>query len=360
MTTDIWTEQLTRGASQLTSSAIRELLKVTEQPAIISFAGGLPAPECFPVEELAVATQRALAEYPAAALQYGPTEGYTPLRLLLTERMASLGVRVPMEQVLITSGSQQALDILGKLFLDRSALAAVEKPTYLGALQAWRPYGPRFAALPMDEEGLLIEEVARWLKSGVKPSFLYIVSSFQNPTGITLSPRRRQALLEIAASYRLPIIEDDPYGELYYSGTRPTLLAALDMELHGELRHVVYLGTFSKVLAPGLRVGWVATPAPLVTRIVQAKQGLDLHTGSLAQVTIYEACRDGRIDRRLPPIRALYHTRRDAMLSVLSEAMPPCVTWTHPAGGMFIWMNLPDQFNATDLLSAVGLLNSIF
>ena len=352
MTDDIWTEQLTTGARQITSSAIRDLLKVTEQPSVISFAGGLPAPECFPVEELTAAAERALVEHPILALQYGPTEGYRPLRELLLQRMAALDVRTALEQVLITSGSQQALDILGKLLLDRDATVAVEEPTYLGALQAWRPYNPRFATLRMDQEGLVVEELERLLESGVRPHFLYVVSSFQNPTGITLSVPRRQRLLEVAARYRLPIVEDDPYGELYYSGERAPLLAAMDIDMHGELRHVVYLSTFSKLLAPGLRVGWLAAPAPLVTRIVQAKQGLDLHSGSLAQVTIYEACRDGFLDRHMPAVRDLYHARRDAMLDALDQHMPDGVSWTRPEGGMFIWMSLPPEIDATQLLQA--------
>lgn len=348
----LWTTQLSRGAKDITSSAIRDLLKVTEQPEVISFAGGLPAPECFPVEELAAATERLLVEKPVGALQYGPTEGYRPLREWLTRHLAAMDVTVPLEQVLVTSGSQQALDLLGKLLIDPGALVAVEEPTYLGALQAWQSYQPRYVTLPMDDKGLIVSALADRLAQGVRPRFLYLVSSFQNPTGVTLAAERRHQLLELAAAYQLPIVEDDPYGELYYDGQRPSPLAALDVQLHGALRHVVYLSTFSKLLAPGLRVGWVAAPEELVSKIVHAKQGIDLHTGSLSQAVAFEVCRDGLLARHVPFIRQTYHARRDAMLAALDESMPTDVTWTRPAGGMFLWLTLPAHIDTVTLLQA--------
>jgi len=347
---NLWTDRFSTGIQQSTSSAIRDLLKVTEQPEMISFAGGLPAPECFPTEELTAAAERVLVERPVVALQYGPTEGYKPLREFLTSHVARLGISVPVEQLLITSGSQQALDLLGKLMIDPGALVAVEEPTYMGALQAWRPYQPRFATLPMDEEGLVVDALERLLQGGERPRFLYLVSSFQNPTGVTLSPERRHRLLEVATEYHLPIVEDDPYGELYYNSARPQPLAALDVELSGALRHIAYLSTFSKLLAPGLRVGWVAAPEELVSKLVQAKQGLDLHTGSLTQAMAYEACRDGLLDRHVPTIRSTYHTRRDTMLEALELHMPKDVKWTRPKGGMFIWLTLPTHIDTTLLL----------
>lgn len=358
--TSSWSTRLSQAANNMTSSAIRDLLKVTERPEIISFAGGLPAPECFPTEELTAAAERVLVERPLAALQYGPTEGYTPLRAFIAEHMADLDVHVPAEQVLISSGSQQALDLLGKLFIDPGSLVAVEEPTYLGALQAFRPYSPRFAALPMDEEGLRADALERLLQSGERPRFLYVVSCFQNPTGVTISPARKEALLKLAAAYDLPIIEDDPYGELYYEGERPPLMAALDLKLHGELRHVVYLSTFSKLLAPGLRVGWVVAPTPLLGKIVEAKQGMDLHSGSLAQATAYEVCRDGLLKRHVPTIRATYHARRDAMLTALERFMPEGVHWTHPNGGMFIWLTVPEHIDTADLLAVAADQQVVF
>jgi 2-aminoadipate transaminase len=346
----VWSQQLSSGARKITSSAIRDLLKVTEQADIISFAGGLPAPECFPTEELHAAAERVLIEQPQQALQYGPTEGLQPLRGFVAERMAQMGLHVPLEQVVVTSGSQQALDLLGKLFIDPGATVIVEQPTYMGALQAWQPYQPSYITIPLDEEGLDIQALAQVLEQGARPRFLYIVSCFQNPTGITLSPARRLALIQLAAQYNLPIVEDDPYGELYYAGERPPTLAALDCAIHGELRHVLYLSTFSKLLAPGLRVGWMAAPEEIVRKFVHAKQGTDLHSSSLSQAIAYEACKDGLLDRHIPTIRAIYHARRDAMLEALEASMPKTVRWTHPAGGMFIWLTLPVGVNTTNVL----------
>jgi 2-aminoadipate transaminase len=204
----------------------------------------------------------------------------------------------------------------------------------------------------MDDDGLDISALEQLLKSGVHPRFLYLVSCFQNPTGITPSPERKRALLDVAARHALPIVEDDPYGELFYEGARPPILAAMDAEMHGELRHVVYLSTFSKLLAPGLRVGWAALPKELVSKFAEVKQGLDLHTGSLSQAVAYEACRDGLLDRHVPTIRATYHTRRDAMLASLDKLMPKEVSWTLPRGGMFVWLRLPPHVDSATLLQA--------
>lgn len=346
----IWTQQLSAGAKNMTSSAIRDLLKVTEQPDVISFAGGLPSPDCFPTEEITAAAERVLVEKPLAALQYGPTEGYAPLREFITTIMHGRGLAISSDQILTLNGSQQGLDTVGKLLIDPGAVVAVEQPTYMGALQAFRPYQPRFVSLPMDEDGLIVSALENLLQSGERPRFLYLVSCFQNPTGITPSPERKRALLKLAAQYGLPIVEDDPYGELFYEGTRPPILAAMDVEMHGELRHVLYLSTFSKLLAPGLRVGWAIVPQQLVAKFVQAKQGLDLHTGSVAQAVAYEACRDGLLDRHVPTIRATYHARRDTMLAAIDRFMPKEVISTRPKGGMFLWLTLPKQINATALL----------
>ncbi len=348
----VWSQQFSVGARKITSSAIRDLLEVTEQADMISFAGGLPAPECFPTEEINAASERVLIEQPSSALQYGPTEGLRPLRGFVAERMGRMGLHVPLEQVVVTSGSQQALDLLGKLFIDPGSTVIVEQPTYMGALQAWQPYQPSYITVPMDDEGLDIQALSRILEQGVRPRFLYIVSCFQNPTGITLSPARRLALIQLAAQYQVPIVEDDPYGELYYSGERPPILAALDCAIHGELRHVLYLSTFSKLLAPGLRVGWMAAPQEIVRKFVHAKQGTDLHSSSLSQAIAYEACKDGLLDRHIPTIRAIYHARRDAMLEALEADMPNTVRWTHPDGGMFIWLTLPEGVDATEVLRA--------
>jgi len=348
--TSLWTERFSSGAKNMTSSAIRDLLKVTEQPEVISFAGGLPSPDCFPTEEITAAAERVLVEKPLAALQYGPTEGYAPLREFITTLMRGRGLSIPSDQILTLNGSQQGLDTIAKLLIDPGSPVLVEQPTYMGALQAFRPYQPRFISLPLDDDGLDVSALENLLKSGERPRFLYLVSCFQNPTGITPSIERKRALVKLAAQYRLPIVEDDPYGELYYEGARPPILAAIDAEMHGELRHVVYLSTFSKLLAPGLRVGWVASPKELLGKFVHAKQGLDLHTGSLSQAVAYEVCRDGLLDRHIPTIRATYHARRDAMLQALDTLMPKDVTWTRPNGGLFLWLTLPEQIDADALL----------
>lgn len=346
----IWNDRIAAGSRGIRSSAIRDLLKLTTQPDMISFAGGLPAPELFPAEELSAAGEQAIAEAPLAALQYGPTEGFAPLRELAAGWLGRLGVNVPADQLMVTAGSQQGLDLIGRLLIDPGAPVAVEEPTYLGALQAWQTCQPTYLPLPVDEDGLDVAALEALLAGGARPRFLYIVSSFQNPTGVTLAPERRQRLIALAAQYDLAIVEDDPYGDLVYEGERATPLAALDIAAHGELRHVVYLGTLSKLLAPGLRVGWMAAPRALHDRLVMLKQGLDLHTGSLAQAVAYYACRDGLLDRHTPRLRAVYGERRDAMLAALERSMPAGVRWTRPTGGMFVWLTLPEGQDARELL----------
>lgn len=351
---DPWEANLASTAGVIKGSAIRELLKVTEQPGVISFAGGLPAPACFPAEEIALATERVLATEAARVLQYGPTEGFPPLRAFLVELMQGRGVHVGVDDVLVSSGSQQALDMIAKLMIDQGDVVLVEDPTYVGALQAFRPYQPNFVPVPMDEEGLILEALeaalVRLEREGRKPKFLYTVASFQNPTGVTLSRVRRDALLDLAERFSLPIVEDDPYGELRYSGQPVPTLAALDTARHGQPRHVLYFSTFSKLLAPSLRVGWIVGPQPVLRRLAQIKQGLDLHTGSLAQAIAYETCRDGLLERHIPRIRAIYHERRDAMLAALAHEMPSGVRWTTPEGGMFLWLTVPEQVDVDDLL----------
>lgn len=347
----LWSDRIAAGAAGIRSSAIRDLLKLTAQPEMISFAGGLPAPELFPAEEITAAAERALVEAPLAALQYGPTEGFGPLRELIAGWVGRLGVGAPTDQVLITAGSQQGLDMIGRLLIDPGAPVAVEEPTYLGALQAWQTCQPHYLRLPVDADGLDVDALEALLAGGARPRFLYVVSCFQNPTGVTLAPARRQRLIELAARYHLPIVEDDPYGELYYEGERTTPLAALDIAMHGELRHVVYLGTLSKLLAPGLRVGWIVAPQPLVDRLVMLKQGLDLHTGSTAQAVAYFACRDGLLERHVPRLRAAYGERRDIMLAALAREAPAGATWTRPGGGMFLWLTLPAGADAEALLA---------
>jgi len=353
--TTLWSERVAESARAMRSSAIRDLLKLTEQPEMISFAGGLPAPELFPAEEIAGYLERALAEAPVAALQYGPTEGYGPLRDHLARIMGRLGIVASPARILVTAGSQQGLDLVGRLLVDPGAPVAVEEPTYLGALQAWQTLRPRYLPLPIDDGGLRLDALEALLAAGERPRFLYVVSCFQNPTGVTLAADRRRALVELAARHNLLIVEDDPYGELFYTGERARPLAAIDCELHGEPRHVLYLSTFSKTLAPGLRVGWLTGPRELVERFALLKQGLDLHTGSLAQIAAAYACDDRLLERHVPLLRQQYGVRRTAMLAALEREMPAGVRWTRPEGGLFLWLALPDGLDATVLLErAVG------
>ncbi len=351
----LWESHWATAVNSISSSAIRELLKVTEQPGVISFAGGLPSPSCFPAEELALAAERVLAREAGRVLQYGPTEGFPPLREFLASLMASRNLPIAADQLIITSGSQQGLDIIGKLLIDPGDTVLVENPTYIGALQAFRPYRPSFVTLPIDDQGLRIEgleqALADLVAAGKRPKFLYTVANFQNPTGVTLAAERRLALLDLAERHGLPLVEDDPYGELRYSGEAPPLLAALDIERWGEPRQVLYLSTFSKLLAPALRVGWAVGPRALLHRMVQVKQGLDLHTSSLTQAIAFEACRDGLLARQIPRICRTYHERRDTMLAKLEQVMPSGTRWTRPDGGMFLWVTLPEGLNASQLLA---------
>ncbi len=356
-TTDmLWESRRSAAADATSGSAIRELLKIIEEPDVISFAGGLPAPACFPTEEIAQAAERVLTNQPARVLQYGPTPGYPPLRELCAKIMHGRGAQnIKADDLIITSGSQQALDILGKILLDPGDTVLVEDPTYVGALQAWRPYRPRFYTLPMDDQGLMVDALEAALieleAAGRSPKFLYTVATFQNPTGVTLSAERRVALLDLAERHHLPIIEDDPYGELRYSGEAVSPLAALDSQRHSGPRYVIYMSTFSKLLAPGLRIGWVSAPQRMLKRIEQVKEAVDLHTGSLAQAIAVEACSDGLLDRHIPYIRSIYHERRNMMLNALAATMPITVRWTKPEGGMFLWITMPEWADGTAVLT---------
>ncbi|WP_233234509.1 PLP-dependent aminotransferase family protein [Bordetella sp. LUAb4] len=332
-------------ATQLTSSAIREILKVTERPDIISFAGGLPAPSGFPVDVVRAAFDKVLVSNGRAALQYGPTEGYGPLRSWVANDLNSKGANVAPENILIVSGSQQALDLLGKVLIDKDSKVLVETPSYLGALQSFSLYQPRFVSVDSDEGGLVPEALTEENASGAR--FLYALPNFQNPTGRTLSRQRRQALIARAAALGLPVVEDDPYGELRYAGeAEPSLLS-----LGGEANAlVIRMGSFSKVLAPGLRLGYIAAPRKLIDKLVQAKQATDLHTSTLTQMAVYEIVKDGFLDSHLPTVRELYRQQCNYMLDALQKEFPSSATWTRPEGGMFIWVTLPEGIDTNKLL----------
>ncbi|HNS02835.1 MAG TPA: PLP-dependent aminotransferase family protein [Anaerolineae bacterium] len=339
------------------SSVIRELLKLTEQPDVISFAGGLPAPEMFPVAEFKQAADKVLTEFGARALQYGATEGYLPLRSLIVQQMARYGIQAKEDNVLLTSGSQQALDMIGRLLINPGDKVLTERPTYLGALQAWSAYQARYVTVPVDQDGLRTELLEEALRSG--PKFMYILPNFQNPGGVTLSLERRMKLVQMADHYGIPLVEDDPYGQLRYSGDHLPPLVVLDCdhlesracEAHGYFEgNVIYTSTFSKTLAPGLRLGWIVAPVDVIKRCVQAKQGMDLHTSSFVQMVAYEVAKDGFLEQHVRRIRQVYSHRRDVMLAALERHFPAEVQWTRPDGGLFLWAWLPEGMDAAELL----------
>jgi 2-aminoadipate transaminase len=348
-----WAHRYAQRTKTAKSSIIRELLKLTQRPEVISFAGGLPAPEIFPVERFREACQQVLTTNPSIALQYGPTEGYRPLRELIVAHMARYGIIATVDNILITSGSQQALDLIAKLLINRGDRILVESPTYLGALQAFDLMGAEYVTVPTDDDGLQTSEMERALRSG--PKFMYILPNFQNPGGTTLARPRRDELVLLSDKYGIPIIEDDPYGQLRYEGEHIPPLVVLDrtnlLRDNGYLLgNVIYLSTFSKVLAPGLRLGWIVAPPDVITHLVQLKQSTDLHTSSFTQMVAYEVARDGFMEEHVKLIRKVYKERRDAMLEALHDYFPPEVSWTHPHGGLFLWVTLPPGIDTMKLL----------
>jgi 2-aminoadipate transaminase len=335
------------------SSAIREILKLSSAPGVISFAGGLPAPEVFPVAEFKRACDVVLEEVGPASLQYSPTEGYVPLREMIVRNSRRYGICANVENVQITSGSQQALDLIGRLLINPGDRILVESPTYLGALQAWNACGAEYVTVPSDENGMRTDLLEGALRSG--PKFIYVLPNFQNPGGVTLSLERRLELVEVADRYGVPIIEDDPYGQLRYIGEHIKPVVVLDDEYRqGDGQdycgNVIYLSTFSKLLAPGIRLAWVIADKEVIGKVVQAKQGADLHTSTFNQMVAYEVARDGFLDEHIQVIRKTYGERRDVMLSALEEHFPPGVQWTKPEGGMFLWVILPEGIDAQELL----------
>ncbi|MCA9962187.1 MAG: PLP-dependent aminotransferase family protein [Anaerolineales bacterium] len=359
-----WNQRYAQRTERMGSSAIRELLKLTQREGLISFAGGLPAPELFPVEQFDAASRRVLAEHGSQALQYSTTEGYLPLRQYIVDKMASYGIEADVENVLITSGSQQALDIIGKILINPGDKILTEKPTYLGALQAWRAYQADFVTVPTDDEGLCLDHLEEVLCAG--PKFMYILPNFQNPGGFTLSRKRREALIDIADHYGCPIIEDDPYGELRFEGEHIPPLVVMDAQkLNGNSHsfkrgNVIYLSTFSKTLAPGLRLAWIVAPRDVIQKCVMAKQGMDLHTSSINQMVAYEVAKDGFLKEHVRLIRRVYRERRDIMLAAMAEHFPAGTSWTHPEGGLFLWVRLPEGMDAGLLLEAATAQNVAF
>ena len=333
-----WT--LARRAERLNPSTIREILKITERPGIISLAGGLPSADTFPVQAMREATAAVLRDTPREALQYAASEGFGPLREWVAQELATHGLKAGADQVLITTGSQQGLDLVGKVLIDPGSTVAVESPTYLGALQAFAPYEPEFVAVEGDDDGPLPQalEAARGAR------FLYLLPNYQNPTGRCLPADRRLALVQRAAEIGLPIVEDNPYGDLWFDEPPPPPVCASAGE------GAVYLGSFSKVLAPGLRLGYVVAPRAMFPKLLQAKQASDLHSPSFNQRVVYEVIRNGLLKDHVPTIRERYKAQRDAMAAALREHLPPGCRWQAPVGGMFFWVTLPAHLDATALL----------
>jgi 2-aminoadipate transaminase len=353
---------LARRAARMNPSVIREILKVTERPGIISFAGGLPSAKTFPVAEFEAACAKVLSDDPKGALQYAASEGFGPLREMvaqtLSQQSAASGVpwAVDPAQVLITTGSQQGLDLVAKVLVDAGSKILVESPTYLGAVSAFVPMEPDIVSVDSDEHGVLIDDLRT---KAADARFLYVLPNFQNPTGRSMDEARRAALSATAFELNLPLIEDNPYGDLWFDTPPPAPLSARHPD------NCIYLGSFSKVLAPGLRLGFLVAPKAVYPKLLQAKQAADLHSPGFNQRMIAEVMKGGFLDRHVPTIRALYKAQRDAMLAALTqhfgtipldvEAMPAAqanirLTWNTPAGGMFLWARLPAGMNAQDLL----------
>ena len=338
-------------ARAIQSSAIREILKVTERPEVISFAGGLPAPATFPVAEMNAALDRVLSSRGREALQYSTTEGFAPLREWIAARLSTPEAPVSPDDVLMVSGSQQGLDLLAKALINPGDKVLVETPTYLGALQAFSLFAPKFVSVASDEDGLLPEALDDSMR-GAK--FLYCLPNFQNPTGRLLAEPRRHQLAARARALDLLILEDDPYGALSYDGETPPSIRSLAPE------RTVYMGSFSKVLAPGLRLGYVVAPPALRAKLVQVKQATDLHTATLSQMAVYDVIKDGFLDSHIPTIRALYREQCAAMLAALEHHMPEGVRWNKPRGGMFLWAELPRGMNASAVLARAVEQNVAF
>ncbi|MFH1845424.1 MAG: PLP-dependent aminotransferase family protein [bacterium] len=348
------TIKLARRMQEMQASEIREILKVTQEPDVFSFAGGLPAPELFPVTELRQAAMDVLGDEGWRALQYSTTEGFPELRHWIVERMnrrRGMDVRpvdcsdITVDEILITSGSQQGLDLVGKLLLDEGDQVLCESPTYLGAISAFKVFRPQFVEVPTDDDGMLTDELERRLVQGRRVKCIYTIPDFQNPSGRAWSLQRRREFMELAIYYNVSVIEDSPYAELRFDGESLPSLKSLDGE-----NLVIFLGTFSKILCPGLRLAWLAADPELVKKCVLIKQGTDLHTSSFTQLQVLALLERYDLEAALERIRDVYRERRDLMLQTMDRTFPPSVRYTRPEGGMFLWVELPAGGDARDLL----------
>lgn len=326
------------------ASEIRELLKLTQKPEIISFAGGLPAPESFPIEQFIKISKEVLEKSGEQALQYGPTEGFQPLREAIVERMAKVKVDLKADNILVTSGSQQGLDFAAKLFINPGDVILCESPTYLGAINAFKAYEPKFVEIDMDDYGMDMEQLEKALKENDNVKFIYAIPDFQNPSGKTWTVERRKELVELANKYNVAIIEDNPYGELRFEGEVLPAIKHFDTE-----GRVAFLGTFSKILCPGLRLGWVAAEKEFLEKFILLKQGADLQSSTISQMEVAKFFELYDINDHIQKIIDLYKVRRDLMLKTMEEEFPKEVTFTYPEGGLFTWVVLPEYMNAREL-----------
>ncbi len=337
-------------AMDLKASEIRELLKLTTMPQVISFAGGLPAPELFPTEELKKVDEEVLTKEGKQAVQYGTTEGYLPLREKIAKRMKqAFMVDCSPEEVMITSGSQQGLSLLAQIFLNKEDVVLVESPTYLGAINAFKLCAPQFVEVPTDEKGVIPEELEKILAEyGPRVRMMYVIPEFQNPTGITWPLERRQQFMDLINQYDFPVLEDDPYGELRYDGEKVPSLKSMDTK-----GNIVFLGSFSKIFMPGLRIAWMVANPEIIDKIVKLKQAVDLQSSSFAQrqTSYYIDMYD--LDKHVEKIKALYKRRRDLMCQTMKETFPKEITFTYPEGGLFTWVTLPEGMDAKEIMPKV-------
>lgn len=332
--------------SNIKASEIRELLKLSEQPEIISFAGGFPAPELFPKDKLAEVTSKVLTEQGEIALQYTTTEGYAPLRkIIVEERMAPAGVKCDISNIMLTNGSQQGLEFSAKLFINEGDIIICESPSYLGAINAFKAYNPKFVEIPMDKDGMVIEDLEKALKGHSNVKMIYTIPDFQNPSGITMSLERRKRIAKLAAEYEIPVIEDSPYGELRFDGERLPSIKAFD-----EAGYVVTLGTFSKTFCPGLRLGWIVASPEILKKYVLIKQGADLQCNTLCQISSAKFMEQYKLDDHIAKIIEVYRVRRDLMIDNMKKYFPKDVKFTFPEGGLFTWVELREDLDSSKIM----------
>ncbi|MEG2288586.1 MAG: PLP-dependent aminotransferase family protein [Clostridium sp.] len=332
--------------SKLKASEIRELLKLTEKPEIISFAGGLPAPELFPLEKLNEVMTDVILNKGQLALQYASTDGYVPLReIIVKERVAPTGVKCDISNIMLTNGSQQGLEFSAKLFINEGDTIVCESPSYLGAINAFIPYGPKFLEIPMDENGMIVDELEKVLATENNIKMIYTIPDFQNPSGITMSLERRQRIAELSAKYEIPVIEDSPYGELRFEGEKLPSIKSFD-----KSGYVINLGTFSKTFCPGLRLGWILAEREIIEKYILIKQGADLQCNTLAQVAAAEFMKTYSLDEHIDSIIKIYKVRRDLMLSTMKEYFPKEIKYTYPVGGLFTWVELREDLDSAVIM----------